>query len=54
VLNARESELGTGIGPALRQELQFAAHVRQAEAQEAKAKGAAAAKAAAPPRNADK
>jgi hypothetical protein len=52
VLNARDSELGTGIGPALRQELLFAAHVRHAEAQEAVA--TAAAKAAAPPRNADK
>ena len=47
VLNARASELGTGVGPALREELLFAQAVRRAEAQ------AKAAAAAAPPRNAE-
>ena len=54
VLNTREAELGTGVGPELRQALLIAAHVRRAEAKEAAgaAKGAAGA-AASPPRNAE-
>ena len=41
MLNARESELGTGVGPALRMELLYAMQERQAKA----AAAAAAAKA---------
>ena len=40
VLNARDKELGTGVGPELRHALLFAAHVRHAEAQEAAAAAA--------------
>ena len=38
MLNARESELGTGAGPALRMELLYAMQERQAKAAAAAAK----------------
>jgi hypothetical protein len=52
VLNARDSELGTGVGPALRQELLLAAQFRQSEAAAKAAAAKAAAAKDAPPRKA--
>lgn len=45
MLTAKAAELGTGVGPALREELLFVRRVREAEA----AHAAAAQPAAAPP-----